>query len=145
LGAPIEKGEIQRLLIEACPSFAGSDELREFVESGFDDLPYLLAGAFIRHLVTLNVQGRREEFGAVFDLFERLHTEGDPYVLNLATVGFLEDLGNGNMHRGGSKPSDFEKYLRPKSRWWWEELELLWAGKIPYLGGSGRPRPKASG
>jgi hypothetical protein len=108
-------------------------------------LPYLLAGAFIRHLASLNVQGRREEFGAVFDLFERLHTEGDSYVSELATVGFLEDLGNGNMHRNGSKPEDFEKYLRPESRWWWEELELFWSGKIPYLGGSGRPRPHASG
>jgi hypothetical protein len=142
LGAPIELGQIRQLLVEACPSFGTSDQLRQFDKDvGDKETEYLLAAAFIRHLVALHLQDRHEEFEAVFDLIERLHLQGDPYVRELATVGFLEDLGNTNLHHRGSTPRDFEKYLRPESRWWWEELELLWAGKIPYLGGSSRPRP----
>ena len=146
LGAPIELAQFRQLLVEACPSFGTSDRQCEFDKDvGDKETEYLLAATFIRHLVALHVQDRHKEFEAVFDLIERLCLQGDPYVRELATVGLLEDLGNTNLHYRGSTPQDFEKYLRPQSRWWWDELELLWAGKIRYLGGSGRPRPNASG
>jgi hypothetical protein len=142
LGSPIELGQVRQLLVEACPSFGASDRLRQFdKEVGDRETEYLLAATFIRHLVALHVQDRHEEFEAVFELIERLHRQGDPYVRELATVGFLEDLGNTNLHPRGSTPQDLEKYLRPESRWWWEELALQSAGKIRYLGESGRPRP----
>jgi hypothetical protein len=104
-------------------------------------MEYLVAAAFTRHLVDLHVERRREEFRAIFGLIERLHIEGDDYVTTLATVGFLEDLQNENLHHHGSKPEDFEEYLGPESKWWWEELDLFWSGEIRLLGTSGRPRP----
>ncbi len=38
--------------------------------------------------------GRTDTFGKVFTLIERLHVEGDEYVRQLATIGYLEDLQN---------------------------------------------------
>jgi hypothetical protein len=107
-----------------------------------EPLPFELAASFVRHLVTLEAAGEREEYPTVFDLIERLVAEGDDYVENLATVGFLEDLQNGNMHPTGSSPDVFVPYLRPRSLWWWDELNLDWTGQLSGpLGTSGRPRP----
>jgi hypothetical protein len=75
------------------------------------------------------------------ELTERLIADGEIYVHNLAVVGILEDLQNSTVHSNGVSPSDFETCLRPWSRWWWEEVHLFWAGKIPRIGLSGRPRP----
>jgi hypothetical protein len=70
-----------------------------------------------------------------------MHIEGDRYVQELATIGFLEDLQNTNMHPTGSSPADFVPFLSPLSRWWWDEVKLFWEGTIPYVGGSGRTKP----
>jgi hypothetical protein len=45
---------------------------------------------------------------------------------NLAVVGFLEDLQNGNLHPEGSRPQDFRPYLGPKSLEAWEGLNGFW-------------------
>jgi hypothetical protein len=45
---------------------------------------------------------------------------------NLAVVGFLEDLQNGNVHPDGSSPSDFRAYLGPKALRSWESLNGFW-------------------
>lgn len=59
---------------------------------------YLLASVFVRHLTALNGARQRDEFPAIFDLIEELHLRGDKYVRTLASIGFLEDLQNTNLH-----------------------------------------------
>jgi hypothetical protein len=103
----INASQVMQLLIDACPSFAGSPGHREWTEEWADEedpLLYLLASAFVCHLASLNAAARREEFQAVFALVEELHLRGDEYVCELTTVGFIEDLQNTNLHCDGSRP-----------------------------------------
>ena len=72
---------------------------------------------------------RIEEFPAVFDVIERLHLEGDPYVKEAATIGALEGIQNvaGNT---GVDPDEFVQYLQPESAKRWQELNDFWNAKI---------------
>jgi hypothetical protein len=141
----IRREDVLNGLFDACPSFKSSPWCSEYqaeFASEPEPLDYILASAFIRHLVDLHVAGREEEFLAVFRFFETLHLNGDDYVKELATIGFLEDLQNSNLHHSGSSPDDFLTFLGPHSRWWWEELHLSWTGQLDGpVGSSGRPRP----
>jgi hypothetical protein len=144
----IERNEVEALLLNACPSFAENPDRLEW-HSDWDeeaDKPlYLLVADFVRHLTALNAIGKRSEFPAVFKVIEDLQTQGDHYVRELATVGLLEDVQNTNQHPEGSKPEDFLPYLLPVSKWWWEEVELFWQGKVMPIGSSGRPHPDGMG
>jgi len=145
---PIGRDEVEDLILRACPSFEPSpDRLECHVDFDEEEEPqlYLLASVFVRHLTALNGAGRRDEFPAIFDLIEDLHLRGDKYVRTLASIGFLEDLQNTNAHPANSRPQDFVAYLRPVSRWWWEEVELFWDGKVNPIGTSGRPYPSDLG
>ena len=104
-----------------------------------------LASGFVRRLAELNAAGRREEFSSVFDVIEDLHLRGDQYVCELATIGFLEDLQNTNLHSANSEAADFVPFLGRVSRWWWEEVELFWEGKVIPIGSSGRRHPPNMG
>jgi hypothetical protein len=144
----IDHSQVPRLLVEACPTFAGSSGLREWTEEwaaeGEPPL-YVLASEFVRHLARLNADGRHDEFPSTFEMIEHLHRHGDEHVGELATIGFIEDLQNTNLHPDGSRPSDFVPYLGPVSKWWWDEVELFWAGQIRTIGSSGRPHPPNMG
>jgi hypothetical protein len=126
--------EVMPLLLEACPSFA-PQWVNEVLEENLDDenncgrLFYGDAGAFIRHLVSLKVDGQVAEFPAVFEVFERLVVEGDSYVQNLGQVGYLEGLQMMTVTAAGLSPErDFRPYLRPASERVWEALNRLWGG-----------------
>lgn len=144
----ISRQDVERLLVRACPSFEESSERRKFHDD-YDGEPepplYLLASEFVRHIAKLNATGHREEFPAVFAVIEAFHLRGDQYVCELATIGFLEDLHNTNLHSANSAPADFVPFLGPVSRWWWEEVELFWEGKVIPVGSSGRSHPPNMG
>jgi hypothetical protein len=132
--ALIVASEVMPLLLEACPSFA-PQWVNEVLEENVDDesdggrLFYVDAGAFIRHLVSLKVDGQVAEFPAVFDVFERLVVEGDGYVQNLGQIGYLEGLQMMTVTEAGLSPErDFRPYLRPASERVWEALNRLWGG-----------------
>lgn len=100
-------------------------------------------GGFVRHVARARLEGREDEVRAVFAVIERqLETDRPGFKLsdesNLAVVGFLEDLQNGNLHPEGSRPADFRVYLGPKSLKAWDGLNGFWemvAGAKPGLGG----------
>jgi hypothetical protein len=144
----ISRPDVEPLLVRACPSFKASSARQEFHQD-YDAEPepplYLLASVFVRHLAELNAAGDREEFSAVFDVIEDFHLRGDQYVCELATVGFLEDLQNTNLHPANSHSADFVPFLGPVSSWWWEEVELFWEGKVIPIGSSGRRHPPNMG
>ena len=125
----IHADDVLPLVIEACPSFSPSwlGENEDGSRLGYRD-----AGDFADHLVELATLGRTDTFGKVFTLIERLHVEGDEYVRELATIGYLEDLQNLSTPAPGraSRPGQayWEPYLLPVSRRWWDALNAFWAG-----------------
>ena len=115
------------LLLEACPSFAERwKEHRAFY--GDEQLLYIDVGEFAGHLIDLYKQNQKQEFSAIFSTIEKLHIEGDDYVKEVATIGFLEGVQNiaGN---SGLDPEVFVEYLKPESIKWWKKLNDFWNGK----------------
>ena len=123
-------------LLTACPSFQAQWDA--FCEEYTDETPhlphYIALGDLAHHLVTLYKAGKTSEFNSVFAVVERWHLEGDDYVREAATIGFLEGLQNvaGNK---GLDPEVFVPWLHPESKKWWDELDKFWerveAASIP--------------
>lgn len=110
-------------LDRACPGFAPS-----YLEDG---IPYSWMGGLVRHVVRARLDGREAEVREVFAVIERqLETDRPGSKLsddsNLAVVGFLEDMQNGNLHAEGASPSDFVQYLGPISARSWDALNGFW-------------------
>lgn len=124
----IKKEDVISLLIDACPSFKEPLE-----KSDNEDLLYVVMGDLASHLLVLYRQKTTEEFASLCNVIERLHTDGDGYVRELAAIGFLEGIQNvwGNQ---GEDPNEFCQYLLPDSLKWWKELNEFWDGKISYVG-----------
>lgn len=119
------------LLIEACPSFQPVlDEHRQYYG---EEIPYLVLGDFVRHLLRLHQQHETAGFPAVAQVIERLHIEGEHYVREAATIGLLEGIQNvwGNE---GTDPELFVQHLLPVSAKWWQSLNDFWAGKSKFVG-----------
>lgn len=119
------------MLAEACPSFA--DKWQKHKQEYADEknhLPYIALGEFARHLIELEKYSRTSEFENVFELIERLHLEGEPYVKEATTIGLLESLQN-NL---GNDAERFEKYLKPNSLKWWNELNKFWNSENQFVG-----------
>lgn len=124
----INKNQLPTLLIKACPSFKA-------VLDGSDDqeLHYMVAGDFARHLLDLYTAQQLEEFSKVAELIEDLHINGDEYVKEYATIGILEGIQNvwGNH---GSDPEKFAPFLLPVNLKYWHSLNRFWNGEIPFVG-----------
>jgi len=130
----IELRQTIDVLLEACPSFRPAwDEHRG--EHG-EELPYVAAGLFAHHLLSLFRSGDKTCFASVGAAIERLHTKGSPSTREFATIGVLEGIQNvwGN---GGADPEEFVRYLGPESRRLWQSLNDFWSGKVPYVGHEG--------
>ncbi len=109
-------------LDRACPGFAPGE---------YEDTPYMWMGGFVRHVARARLDGREDEVRAVFAVIERqLEADRPGWKIseesNLAVVGFLEDLQNGNLHPEGSRPADFHIYLGQKARERWDGLNGFW-------------------
>jgi hypothetical protein len=124
----IKQEQVIPLILEACPSFQGTwDKLDN------QDLLYVVMSDLARHLLLLYRDKRTEEFGPLCKVIECLHTNGDGFVRELVTIGFLEGIQN-SWSNNGTDPEGFCKFLLPESRKCWKELHDFWAGKIPYMG-----------
>lgn len=124
----IKQEQVMPLILESCPSFQETWD-----KSDDQDLLYVVMGDLARHLLSLYRDKQTEEFAPLCQVIERLHTDGDGFVRELATIGFLEGIQNvwGN---NDADPEGFRSFLLAESRKWWEELNDFWAGKIPYVG-----------
>ena len=92
------------------------------------------------HLLDRLARGDTDGFPEVFDVIESWHTEGDGYVSEAASVGFLESLQNqlgGNdktyRRRDGVTRGDVEPWLGEVSKRWWERLDRFWDGDAAAL------------
>jgi hypothetical protein len=94
------------------------------------------------HLIDMLAAGDRERLERAFAVVERWHVEGDAEVKEIAAIGLLEDLQNGNLHEMDyrkrhrsmypslgkqTKPKDFEPFLLPRSLEWWRKVERFWS------------------
>ncbi len=70
------------------------------------------------------------EVEAGFAFIERLHTEGDEYVRELATIGFLESLWTAD---DPVVMAAVERRLGAESRRWWKGLLAFWSGDAPHV------------
>jgi hypothetical protein len=114
-------------LLDADPGFAPT--YAAFLEEYRDepDLPeYLALADLARHLVARLEAGDTARFDAIFDVVERWHVDGDAYVREAASIGLLEDLQNGNLHRT-TRPEDFAPWFKPVTRKWWGFVEQYWS------------------
>jgi hypothetical protein len=126
----IPRSEVMPMLLAACPSFGSAWDAycaEDMYEAG---LLYIDLGEFARHVIALWQAGQTEELAPVFDAIERLHLEGDDFVREAATIGFLEDLQN-NAEHAAIDPEVFRPYLGSESVRWWAALHRFWAGEIP--------------
>ncbi len=114
-------------LLAADPSF--QPDWNAFLDHWRDEpgpLPlYLALGDLSRHLARQLERGETKAFDAVFDVVERWHLEGDPYVRKAATIGLLENLQNDNFYVTG-RPEQFLPWLRPESLRYWRKVEAFW-------------------
>jgi hypothetical protein len=128
----IVRSEMFAPLLIADPSF--SAQWKEFCEewSGEPELPwYLLLADFARHLIGRLELAETDRFASIFDVVERWIVEGDKYVRDAAVIGLLEALQNTNLHPGSTRPDDFERWLQPRSRVYWDKVILFWSeGRI---------------
>lgn len=122
----IEMFEAMFRLVDACPSFGPAWEQHRR-EHG-NDLLYIAAGDFARHLLDLHQAGRASTFPAIAAAIERLHVHGSPWVREFATIGVLEGIQNvwGN---AGIDPAYFAAYLGPEGLRWWNGLNDFWSGR----------------
>lgn len=116
----ISRSDVVPLLADACPTF----------EAGAADEPlYVELGRLAQHCVELARAGQLGPVTSVLAVVERLHVEGDPYVREAATIGFLEAVQNVALHYRVPLVT-FEPLLGVESRRWWCALVRFWAGEI---------------
>lgn len=124
------KNDMFEPMLVACPAFvpAWHAFLNEWKDSD-EELPYYLAlGDLAHHLVEQLDAGATQNFEAVFDVIERWHRHGEPYVKEAATIGLLEGIQNVSLKRG-INPRRFEFWLKPESKRWWDKLNRFWNGE----------------
>lgn len=125
----ITETEMMEPLLVADPTFRGTWEAL-VAQHNDDPRPpiYMALGEFAEHLMRRHEQGQTQGFDEVFAVVERWHVDGDHFVGEAATVGFLESLQNrlGGDDRG--EAAHFEPYLGPVSRTWWDKLYSFWDG-----------------
>lgn len=113
-------------LLRADPSFRGKWEAFREEWRSEAELPLFLAlSELARHLIRGLEAGNTDRFYAVFDVVERWHVSGDPYVKEAATIGLLEDLQNQNLHQK-TRPDDFFPWMQPKTLVWWTKVYEFW-------------------
>jgi hypothetical protein len=124
------KPNITALWLEACPSFGSA--LAESCADYGEELLYVHAGAFARHLLALHRSQQRAEFPAIAAFIESLHTDSDHETREFATIGILESIQNVWSHSDVS-PDEFLPFLQPVSAASWRSLNQFWAGEIPLV------------
>lgn len=139
MSSEIKKDEVISLLLKACPSYQKrwEEHVHSNYEEGEEQLLYIDLANFANHLIELYKANKLDEFVKIFETIELLHTNGDEYVKEAATIGLLEDIQNYALSNNISLDI-FVKYLEPESRNWWTNLNDFWNGKTDV--GSGKKK-----
>lgn len=136
VSSTIERSNMFEPLLEADPSFGETWECFKEEYRPSDELPlYLALSDLARHLIQKLEAGDTGRFDAVFDVVERWHVDGDPYVQEAATIGLIEDLQNANLHHE-TRSEDFLPWLRPVTSLWWAKVYEFWESGVPMASSS---------
>jgi hypothetical protein len=132
----IGRDDVMPMLLEAVPSFSEQwseieDDPMILDEATGTRLHYIDVAWFAPHVVGLQRSGATDELTCLFEVIEMLHTDGDEYVKELATIGYLEGIQTACSHTTDVRQEEFEPYLGPESRRWWCGLNEFWSGKTP--------------
>lgn len=106
-------------LDRACPGFEPDPD-----DGGSN---YGWVAGFVGHVSAAHRAGRTDEVKAVFAVIEQTVANNGADA-ELAIIGFLEDMQNGNLHVEGTRPQDFAPYLGPHSAKNWQALNGFWQG-----------------
>jgi hypothetical protein len=125
---PIQSEDVMPLVLAAVPSFEEEWRTRVEEENSADEpgerrLGYIDVIDVLAHLAARAAEGDTTELAPLLAVVERLHVEGDDYVRELATIGYLEGL------QGHVGLPDVRPLLGPESRRWWRGLEAFWGGR----------------
>jgi hypothetical protein len=124
----IDRSQMFEPLIAVHPNLA--DTCKRSVDdwSGApEDFPdYALISDLVTECSRMLAAGLENEIRTVMEVVERWHFEGDQYVREVATIGFLEGLQAKNMH-DGTVPEDFITFLGPESAFWWRKVTRFWS------------------
>ncbi len=122
-------------ILEVCPSFRAT--WNEFVDEWKDDpdgLPqYLALSDLARHVIDMLERNEIDGVRAIFRVVEAWHLDGDSFVKEAATVGFVEDIQNTGLHKGSTTPNDFLEFLLPETKYWWAKVEDFWEQRKPII------------
>lgn len=121
----IEQSEAMSVLLGACPSF--EDRWRAHLEDFGNDVLYVAAGAYARHLLKLFRDNDRSSFSTVGAAIERLIVDGSGYVRELAIVGIIEGVQN-VWSANNVDPELFFPYLEREGGEAWVKLNNFWSG-----------------
>ncbi len=124
---PISKTEIIPELLKECPEFQQAwDEHNEFWK-GEAPGDYNDASGIINALIKAYGRGCTAFFPRFFGFVERLITDGDAEVRNIAVVGYLETLQtSASWEEYG--PEVFVQWMQPESKKWWNQIRKWWEG-----------------
>lgn len=126
---------VMPLLVQACPSFEPAWQLIRVDDYHVNDdgsrLHYIDAGEFARHLVGLYEADSLPEVRRAFQAIEQLHVDGDEYVRELATIGYLESIQGAVQRSPACAPDDLTPFLGAESRLGWNGLNAFWSGQAP--------------
>ena len=117
---PISQSDVIPLLREASPGWQPDP----------DDPVYVQLGSYGRYVLETIAAGHADQLSAVFAAIERLHTEGDHWTREAATIGILESIQNIASHRAFDLAPVVNR-LGPVSLEWWNKLNDFWAGRQP--------------
>ncbi len=128
--------DVMPLVLEAVPSFSRrwseiTDDPMFLDEASGTRLHYIDVAWFAPHVVGLQRAGATGELTRLFQVIEMLHTDGDDYVKELATIGYLEGIQTACSHTTDVRQEEFEPYLGPESHRYWRGLNAFWTGQIP--------------
>ena len=122
----IDRAGMMPAIIATSPGFTATYDAFLAESNHEPETPHYLALAeFARHIISLLQTGDRQQLHEAFETIERLHTDGDAYVREAATIGILESLQNTNLHTS-TTPDQFIEFLRPVSLRYWRKVEDFW-------------------
>jgi hypothetical protein len=106
------------------------DDDKDYYKPGI----YIDIGEFSHFLVVSYEKKRTSWFPTFFDFIERMIVEGNEKMKELAVIGFLEDIQTISSWRP-HKGKGLLKWLCPKSKEAWVELDKLWSkyGSLPNI------------
>lgn len=69
---------------------------------------------------------RQAEVSKIFSVVQERLLKSDKYVQEAATLGFLEDIQNTDLHEDAG-PHDFLRFCGPEALFWWEKVARFWS------------------